>query len=434
MRILYLDCGMGAAGDMITASLIQHCGDKEGMVDKLNALGIPGVEFKLESCESYGIMGSRMTVTVNGEEEGEGHHHHDHDHHHVHRSLKDMENIIHALNASGTVKSNACGIYRIIAEAEAKVHGREPGEVHFHEVGAMDAVADVTAACLLMEELSPELVMASPLNTGRGTVECAHGILPVPAPATAEIIKDLPSFCDGTEGELLTPTGAAVVKFFAKEYGSMPVMEIGSVGYGIGKKDFGKLSAIRTFFGETAKKPEIVIKGEKVYLRSTASEDLPAFAEWESKPYVQAYFTMNYDRDLKEITDEIEGRADDPGCMDLTICALEDDRLLGRIYISAINDHYDSMDVSRIYVGDPEERGKGYGEDALKCAMDLGFNHMGMERITLDYVNGNDAAHSMYLKLGFKDEGRMRHAGKKNGGYVDLNLMSLLREEYFQKP
>ena len=225
MKTLYFDCSMGAAGDMITASLLQHFGDRDAMVEKLNALGVPGVEFRLGPCESYGITGSRMTVIVNGEEEGdEHHHHHDHDHDHghhhdhVHRSLRDMENIINALNASETVKKNACGIYRIIAEAEGRVHGREPGEVHFHEVGAMDAVADVTAACLLMEELSPEIVVASPMNTGRGTVECAHGVLPVPAPATAEIIKGLPAYCDGTEGELLTPTGAAVVKFFAKEY------------------------------------------------------------------------------------------------------------------------------------------------------------------------------------------------------------------------
>jgi RimJ/RimL family protein N-acetyltransferase len=175
-----------------------------------------------------------------------------------------------------------------------------------------------------------------------------------------------------------------------------------------------------------------VIKGEKVYLRPTVESDLVTFAEWESRPEVQAFFTMNYDRSLKDVASEVHGRAGDPGCADFTVCALEDDRLLGRVYISAINHHYDSMDISRIYIGDLSERGKGYGEDALRCALDLGFGRMGMERITLDYVNGNDSAHALYLKVGFRDEGRMRNAGKKNGGYVDLNLMSILRDEYAQ--
>ena len=267
MKTLYLDCSMGAAGDMITASLLEHFEERDGMVERLNGLGIPHVEFSLEPGESHGIRASRMSVKVHGEEEGEHHHehehehhhdhdhdhghHHEHEHHHVHRSLPDIEDLIMALNASEKVKKNACGIYRIIAEAEGKVHGREPGEVHFHEVGTMDAVADVMAACILMDELDPELVMVSPLNTGCGTVKCAHGVLPVPAPATAEILKGMPSYNDGTEGELLTPTGAAIVKFFADEFGNMPVMKTESVGYGLGRKEFPKLNAVRSFLGET---------------------------------------------------------------------------------------------------------------------------------------------------------------------------------------
>ncbi len=173
-----------------------------------------------------------------------------------------------------------------------------------------------------------------------------------------------------------------------------------------------------------------IIKGKKVYLRPVEEGDLEYFARWETETHVTSFFTMNDGRDLNEIRSEIEGRARDPACLDLTICALPDNRVLGRVYISAINPHYDSMDISRIYIGDLEERGKGYGEDALRCALELGFCHMAMERITLDYVNWNDAAHALYLKVGFRDEGRMRCAGKKNGGYVDLNLMSILREEY----
>lgn len=263
MKTLYFDCSMGAAGDMITASLLEHFEDRDGMVTKLNSLGIPGVEYRLESAESHGIKASRMRVTVNGEEEGhhpDHEHVHDHEHHHVHRSLKDIEELIMSLNAPETVKNNACGVYRIIAEAEGKVHGREPGEVHFHEVGTMDAVADVMAACVLMGGLEPELVMASPLNTGKGTVRCAHGVLPVPAPATAEILKGMPSYNDEVEGELLTPTGAAIIKFFADEFGSMPVMKTQSVGYGLGGKKFTRLNAVRSFLGETEEKESSVVE------------------------------------------------------------------------------------------------------------------------------------------------------------------------------
>ncbi|MBR2748979.1 MAG: nickel pincer cofactor biosynthesis protein LarC, partial [Firmicutes bacterium] len=165
-----------------------------------------------------------------------------------------------SLNAPEKVKRNACGIYKIIAEAEGKVHGREPGEVHFHEVGAMDAVADVMAVCLLIDELSPQMIISSPLNTGHGTVKCAHGILPVPAPATAEILKGLPSYNDEIEGELLTPTGAALIKFFADEFGSMPVMKTESVGYGLGRKKFARLNAVRTFLGETAQEEDSIVE------------------------------------------------------------------------------------------------------------------------------------------------------------------------------
>jgi len=267
MKTLYIDCSMGAAGDMLTASLLEHFGDREAMVNKLNGLGIPETEFVLESAESHGIKASHMRVTVKGLEEGEDHHHHDHEHehhdhehHHVHRSLKDIEELIMSLNAPEKVKRNACGIYKIIAEAEGKVHGREPGEVHFHEVGAMDAVADVMAVCLLIDELSPQMIISSPLNTGHGTVKCAHGILPVPAPATAEILKGLPSYNDEIEGELLTPTGAALIKFFADEFGSMPVMKTESVGYGLGRKKFARLNAVRTFLGETAQKEDSIVE------------------------------------------------------------------------------------------------------------------------------------------------------------------------------
>ena len=174
------------------------------------------------------------------------------------------------------------------------------------------------------------------------------------------------------------------------------------------------------------------IEGEKVYIRETVEADWKYFAEWEVKPEVTEFFTMNKDRDFMEIADEIRGRADDPTQMDLTICLKEDDRVLGRIYIGSINHHYDSMDITRIYIGDTSMRGLGLGEDALKCVLRFGFDELKCERVTLDYATGNEIAHRLYLKNGFRDEGCMRHGGKKDGGYIDLNLMSILREEYYK--
>ena len=140
-------------------------------------------------------------------------------------------------------------MYRIIAEAEGAVHGKPAGEVHFHEVGTMDAVADVTAVCMLMREIAPEEIIASPVATGYGSVRCAHGVLPVPAPATALILRGVPAYAGDIEGELCTPTGAALVKYFAQKYSQMPVMSTEAIGYGLGTKEFAKANVIRIFYG-----------------------------------------------------------------------------------------------------------------------------------------------------------------------------------------
>ena len=173
------------------------------------------------------------------------------------------------------------------------------------------------------------------------------------------------------------------------------------------------------------------LEGNKVYLRESRETDWSIFAEWEVRPDVTEFFTMNEGRDLEEIKGEILGRAEDPTQLDLTICFKDDDRVLGRIYVSNIDRHYDSLDITRIYIGESSLRGLGLGEDALSTVLKWAFDEMKCERVTLDYATGNEKAHSLYLKHGFKDEGCMRHGGKKNGGYIDLNLMSILREEYY---
>lgn len=248
MRTLYIDCGMGAAGDMLTAALLELLPDPAAFVRELNGLGLPGVTWRLERTAKCGVTGSRVSVTIQGHEEGEDH---DAGHDHHHHTLADIAAVVEALPVSETVKENALAVYERIARAESEVHGVAVVEVHFHEVGAMDAVADVLAVCLLMERLAPERVLASPVHVGCGSVRCAHGILPVPAPATALLLRDVPIYGGEVQGELCTPTGAALLVRFADSFGPMPVMRLRSVGYGMGKKDFPRANCVRALLGET---------------------------------------------------------------------------------------------------------------------------------------------------------------------------------------
>ena len=164
--------------------------------------------------------------------------------------MSDIEHLINGLEVSDKVKSDALAVYRLIAEAESEAHGRPVSEIHFHEVGTRDAVADVTAVCLLMEELAPRQVLASPVHVGSGTVKCAHGILPVPAPATALILQGVPIYGGKIQSELCTPTGAALLKHFVSRFGDMPLMEVSAVGYGCGKKDLPVANCLRAMLGE----------------------------------------------------------------------------------------------------------------------------------------------------------------------------------------
>lgn len=165
--------------------------------------------------------------------------------------MADITAMIEALDVSDRVKKDALAIYGRIAAAESKVHGEPVDQIHFHEVGSMDAVADVVASCVLMEAIGPDRVVVSPINTGSGHVHCAHGVLPVPAPATALILEGIPNYSDETRGELCTPTGAAILAHFADEFGPRPVMSVDKTGYGAGKKDFAKANLLRVFLGNS---------------------------------------------------------------------------------------------------------------------------------------------------------------------------------------
>ena len=243
MRTIYLDCGMGAAGDMLTAALLELMPNQDAFVEELNGLGIPGIRFTAEKCEKCGILGTHMKVTVHGEEEDDHHHHHGH--------LADIRGIVSGLPLPTMVKLDILAVYEEIAQAESHVHGVPVEHIHFHEVGTMDAIADVTAVCLLLHRLAPDKIIASPVHVGSGQVRCAHGILPVPAPATAYLLRGIPIYGGSIDGELCTPTGAALLKHFATEFGQMPVMKVQAIGYGMGKKDFPRANCVRALLGET---------------------------------------------------------------------------------------------------------------------------------------------------------------------------------------
>ncbi len=286
MKSLYLSLDMGAAGDMLAAALYELLDDekKQEFIDKMNAILPEGVCVAAEPNVKCGITGTHFAVSVNGEEElseddhEHHHHHHEHDHdhdhhrdhhhehdhahdhehehdhghhHHEHRGLADIERIVSGMPLSERCRNDIMAVYALIAEAESKAHGRPAELVHFHEVGALDAVADITAVCLLIEMLAPDSIAASPVRTGFGSVKCAHGILPVPAPATAHILMGIPSYAGEIRGELCTPTGAALVRHFAREYSHQSEMRVERIGYGMGKKDFPQANCVRAVLGKT---------------------------------------------------------------------------------------------------------------------------------------------------------------------------------------
>ena len=284
-RILYIDCGMGAAGDMLGAALydLLDDADKKRYIEEINAAGIEGVRVEARADAKAGISGIHMSVVINGEEEcaAEHHHHHDHEHdhehghhdhdhahghehshdghehahdheHHHHASLEDVHAMIGATAFSDRVKHDACAIYDLIAAAASRAHGRKVSEIHFHEVGMKDAIIDVLGACRLMEMISPDMVYASPVRVGFGEVRCAHGVVPVPAPATAYLLEGIPVYAGDIRGEMCTPTGAAILKYYVREYRNMPAMLIDATGYGCGTKEFVQANVVRSMLGHAA--------------------------------------------------------------------------------------------------------------------------------------------------------------------------------------
>lgn len=252
---------MGAAGDMLASALLELLDDPDGFVASLNELGIPQIVYRRDAARACGIVGSHLTVAVDGVEEACSHAH-GRGCEHGHADVEVIERLVSdRLSLPEEVRKDVLAVFGLIAEAESAVHGAPVDQIHFHEVGTMDAIADVAAACMLLHRLAPDEVVVSPINVGGGQVACAHGVLPVPAPATAFILRDVPLYGGDVESELCTPTGAALLKHFATRFGRMPIMRVHAIGYGMGTKRFERANCVRALLGETDGDPnDAVVK------------------------------------------------------------------------------------------------------------------------------------------------------------------------------
>lgn len=313
MNILYLDCQSGISGDMTLSALIDLGADIKYIRDQLKNLPIDPFTMNIKQVDKKGISAKQLylrfdedAIDLNDSQthnhihtehqhlqvhSHEGHHHnhnhnheghnhththshvnahellvHSHDghhhHHHEHRKASTILEMINKSELPESVKRRSSAVFEVIAEAEGKIHGMDPREVHFHEVGAMDSIIDVIGVCLALENLKIDKIISSPVPTGYGKVKMAHGLYPIPAPATAEILIGIPLADFQVKGELTTPTGAGFLKALASDYGQIPPLSIVKIGYGAGKKDFDHPNVLRAFlFRET---PEAVRETIKV--------------------------------------------------------------------------------------------------------------------------------------------------------------------------
>ncbi len=398
---------MGAAGDMLASALLELLPDRCSFLAKLNSLGLPGVQFSTQRAEKCGVVGTHFSVKIHGEEEisqdvslhetdseaySHNHNHahdplshgHDHSHSHTHHSLPRILALLDGLSLPEKVREDAKAVYRLLGDAESRVHGTPMEEIHFHEVGTMDAVGDIVAVCLLFHEIAPEEVLASPVHVGSGSVHCAHGILPVPTPATALLLQGIP-FCGGpVSGELCTPTGAALLRYFVSRFEEKPIMTVETIGYGLGQKDFEQANCLRAFLGTTEARRGKITRLE-CNLDDMTGEDI-GFA-------VQRLFSSGA---LDVFTQPVGMKKSRPGVLLSVLCSLEDaDRLASVMMQHTTTLGVRRQDMSR-YVLDRriEQKQTSLGEVRLKYASGLG-----VERKKIEYEDLASLAEQHHLPV-----------------------------------
>jgi uncharacterized protein (TIGR00299 family) protein len=257
MKTLYFDCFAGASGDMILGALVGAGADATRLREQLELLDVSNFDVSFHTVDRSGISATRAEVRTEDESQ--------------HRHLSTILKIIDRSRLSDAVKSRASRIFARLAEAEARVHNIAVEKVHFHEVGAMDAIIDVVGACIGFELLGVERFIASPLHVGSGMVEMAHGRFPVPPPAVVELLQDVPTYATDIQGELLTPTGAAIISTVCESYGAMPAMSVRATGYGAGKRAYERFpNVLRVMIGET----DVDVASEKLFVVETNLDDV----------------------------------------------------------------------------------------------------------------------------------------------------------------
>ncbi|MDI6840911.1 MAG: nickel pincer cofactor biosynthesis protein LarC [bacterium] len=265
--IAYFDCFSGISGDMILGSLVDAGFSLIELKKELKKLLIPGYRIESKRAPRNGILGTQVKIIVSSSYKAEK----------VHRKLEDIISLINRSGLGNDIKSKSKEIFSRIAIVEAKIHNKQVEDIHFHEVGAVDSIIDVIGALIGIKYLGIEKVYSSPLNLGTGFVKCSHGILPVPAPATAELIKGIPIYSTGINSELVTPTGAAIITSLAEKFGEMPLMRVEKVGYGIGGKELRIPNMLRVFIGNKIEK----LQEDMVSLIETNIDDMnPQFYDY----------------------------------------------------------------------------------------------------------------------------------------------------------
>lgn len=247
-RILYFDCFSGISGDMTLGALIDLGLDPEVVRKEIEKIGISGYNFSVQRTQKYGISGMDVTVALHDHEEE--------------RNLTEISQIIFSSRITDKAKDMTLSIFKEIAMAEAAVHGKDINEVHFHEIGAVDSIVDIAGVAICLDMLGISKIVCSPLHEGKGFVECRHGVLPIPVPAVAQMLKGsgITLITEDIEAELVTPTGIGIIKALAEGSSPMPQMTIEKVGYGFGKRDTGRLNALRIFMGSLTEKGEAIIR------------------------------------------------------------------------------------------------------------------------------------------------------------------------------
>ena len=315
MKVAYFDCFSGASGDMILGAMLDAGLDFEHLEHELAKLHLSHYALRRQEVLKAGIKGTQLVVDV------------DQSHHrHSHRHLDDIVEIIHGSSLGENIKSRSVQVFRRLAEAEASVHNEPVDHVHFHEVGAVDAIIDIVGAVVGLAALGIETVYCSPLHVGAGTVECEHGILPVPAPATAQILKGTPFYSTGIIGELLTPTGAAILTTVASDFGPMRPMAVDRIGYGAGTRELDIPNMLRIFFGELDG-VQAACKTEQVAVLETSIDDM--------SPQVYEY-VMTGARDLgasEVFLSPVQMKKNRPGTLLTVICKPDLARLVAEFLL-----------------------------------------------------------------------------------------------------